>query len=209
MRKAGGSGVAVTVSLADPVPAAQWEPLPAGVRRRRTRLVEILDPAAFTDAELAGQLAVIADGRAQLAAYEAGLVAELAARRPAETDLAVDQPGHRVEGWGPDRVPAAGVSEFFADELALVLRSSTAAAVSLGERSLVLVHQLPGTWAALADGLIDEPRAKAIVKVLAGQSESVGGPVDPGIVAEVEAQALAWARAGRPRCGWPSAPLRR
>jgi hypothetical protein len=106
----------------------------------------------FTDGELAGQLAVIADARAQLAAYEAGLVAELAARRPAETDLAEDRPGHRVEGWGPDRVPAAGVGEFSADELAVLLRSSTAAAVGLGERSLVLVHQLPATWAALADG---------------------------------------------------------
>src|SRR3954452_20714287 len=102
MREAGGFGLAVTVSLPGPVPAAQREPLPAGVRRRRTRLVEILDPAAFTDAELAGQLAVIADARAQLAAYEAGLVAELAARRPAETDLAADQPG---TGWRAGVLP--------------------------------------------------------------------------------------------------------
>src|SRR3954466_10759144 len=100
MREAGGFGVAVTVSLADPVPAAQWEPLPAGVRRRRTRLVEILDPAGLTDAGLAGQLAVISVAGARVAACEAGVVAERAARRPAETDLAADQPGHRVEGWG-------------------------------------------------------------------------------------------------------------
>ena len=68
MREAGGFGVAVTVSLTNPVPRAEVEPLPAGVTRRRTRLVEILDPAGSSDAELAGQLAVIADARAQPAA---------------------------------------------------------------------------------------------------------------------------------------------
>jgi hypothetical protein len=41
---------------------------------------------------LAGELASIADVRAQLAAYEAGVVAELASRRPAVWDL----PGHQL-----------------------------------------------------------------------------------------------------------------
>jgi hypothetical protein len=170
--------VAVTVSPVRPKPRGGLEPLPVGVTRRRTRLVEVLDPAGFTDEELAGQLAVVADARAQLAAYEAGLVASFAGRRPAQTDLTGDQPGHGVEGYGPGRV-AADVSEFVADELALVTNSS-----------------LPATWEALADGLVDESRAKAIVRVLAGQSESAGGPVHPAVVAEVEAQALEWALAG-------------
>jgi hypothetical protein len=80
-----------------------------------------------------------------LAAYEAGLVAEFARRRPAQTDLTADQPGHGVEGWVPDRAPA-GVSEFFADELALVTGSSRSAAVGLAERPLALVGELPVTW---------------------------------------------------------------
>ncbi|MCZ2827937.1 HNH endonuclease signature motif containing protein [Modestobacter sp. VKM Ac-2986] len=140
-------------------------------------------------------MAAVADARAQLAAYEAVLVAELAARRPAQTDLTEDQPGHGVEGWSPARVQA-GVSEFLVDELALLRGISLAAATGLAERSLALVQELPETWAALADGLVDEPRANAIVRALAGQSQAAGGPVEPAVVAEVEAQALGWARAG-------------
>nr|WP_246405782.1 HNH endonuclease signature motif containing protein [Modestobacter versicolor] len=123
----------------------------------------------------------------------------MAARRPAQTDLTADQPGHRVEGWTAERVPV-GVSEFFADELALVKGISRTAATVLAERSLVLVHELPSTWGALADGLIDPPRATAIVKALGGQSVEAGGAVEPAVVAEVEARALAWARAGETPC---------
>jgi hypothetical protein len=183
--EAGGFGVAVTVSLPEPVPLG----------RRRARLAEVLDPAGFPDAGLVGELASIADVRSQLAAYEAGVVAELARRRPVHTDLTEDEPGHGVAGWTPDRVPV-GVSEFFADELALVMRTSQAAAVALAERSLALVRELPATLGALADGLIDLGRANAIVAALRGQSTAAGGPVSPGVVGEVEAQSLGWAVAG-------------
>jgi hypothetical protein len=142
--EAGGFGVAVTVAPADPVPAGA---------RRRSRLVEVLDPRGFPEAGLAGELGSIADVRAQLAAYEAGVVAEFAARRPVEWDLTADQRGHAVEGWLPDRAPV-GVSEFLADELALIKHISRTAAVVLAERSLVLVHELPATWGALADGAV-------------------------------------------------------
>jgi hypothetical protein len=122
-------------------------------------------------------------------------VARFAALRPATFDRGAEEPGHRVEGWVPGS-PPAGVSEFFADELAVIAGVSPNAAAGLVERSLALVHELPSTWAALADGLIDQPRANAIVKALGGQSTSAGGVVDPGVVAEVEAQAVAWASAG-------------
>ncbi|MFQ1001839.1 HNH endonuclease [Modestobacter sp. SSW1-42] len=156
---------------------------------------EVLAPELCSEDELVREMRAVADGRAQLAAYEAVLVAELAARRPAQTDLTDDQPGHGVEGWGPARV-AVGVSEFLVDELALLKGISLGAATGLAERSLALVRELTATWAALADGLVDEPRANAIVRALAGQSQSAGGPVEPAVVAEVEAQALAWAQAG-------------
>ena len=68
-----------------------------------------------------------------------------------------------------------GVSEFFADELALVRGVSRTAATVLAERSLVLVHELPVTWAALTASVIDEARATAIVRVLGGQSSDAGG----------------------------------
>jgi hypothetical protein len=60
----------------------------------------------------------------------------------------------------------------------------------------VLTGQLQSTWHALADGLIDEPRAKAICAALGGQSVDAGGAVDAAVVAEVEGQALTWAVAG-------------
>ncbi|MFQ1002744.1 HNH endonuclease signature motif containing protein [Modestobacter sp. SSW1-42] len=190
----GGYGVGLTVvDRAESLPA--WAPPPPGVTRRRTRLSEVLAPESCSEEELVREMRAVADGRAQLAAYEAVLVAELAARRPAQTDLTDDQPGHSVEGWGPARV-AVGVSEFLVDELALLKGISLGAATGLAERSLALVRELPATWAALADGLVDQPRANAIVRALAGQSQSAGGPVEPAVVAEVEAQALAWARAG-------------
>ncbi|WP_448616566.1 HNH endonuclease signature motif containing protein [Modestobacter sp. URMC 112] len=198
MFEADGYRVAVTVSPVVSALPDDWDPVPAGVVRRRSRLVEVLDPARASDRGLVRELGSIADLRAQLAAYEAGVVAELAARRPAETDLTADRPGHGVDGWVPDGVRAAGVSEFFADELATVMRTSQAAAVGLAERSLALVRELPATWGALADGLVDPARATAIVRALAGQSTSAGGPVDPAVVTAVEAQAIGWAVAGEP-----------
>ncbi|MCZ2839467.1 HNH endonuclease signature motif containing protein [Modestobacter sp. VKM Ac-2985] len=149
----------------------------------------------MSDAGLAGELRAVVDIGAQLAAYEAVVVAELARRRPVEWDLTEEQPGHGVEGWLPDRVPV-GVGEFLADELALLKGISRTAATLLAERSLVWVRELPATWAALADSLIDPPRATAIAKALGGQSVDAGGGVEPAVVAEVEAQALGWAVAG-------------
>ena len=151
--------------------------------------------AGMGSSGLVGELGALADGRAQFAAYEAMVVARFAALRPAGADRGEAEPGHRVAGWTPEE-PPAGVSEFFADELALVKGISVNAAVSLIDRSLALVHQLPATWAALADSLIDEARANAIVKALAGQSTDADGHVDPAVVAEVEAQAVEWALAG-------------
>jgi len=193
--EAGGFGVAVTVAAVEPYRPEGWGPVPAGVTRRRSRLTDLLDPGGFSDAGLVGELQAIGDGRSQFAAYEAVVVAGLAARRPVETDLSEGQPGHGVEGWVPGRVPV-GVSEFFADELAAIKGISRTAATVLAERSLVLVHELPATWGALADGLVDEPRAAAIVAALGGQSAAAGGPVEPVVVGEVEAQALGWAIAG-------------
>jgi hypothetical protein len=190
----GGYGVGLTV-VDRAEPRAAWAPPPPGVTRRRTRLSEVLAPELCSEDELVREMRAVADGRAQLAAYEAVLVAELAARRPAQTDLTDDRPGHGVEGWAPTRVPV-GVSEFLVDELAVLKGISLSAATGLAERSLALVRELPATWEALADGLVDEPRANAIVRALAGQSQSAGGPVEPAVVAEVEAQALEWARAG-------------
>ncbi|WP_222265030.1 hypothetical protein [Modestobacter marinus] len=139
----GGFGVAVTVAPVSVLLAGDEPPVP--VVRRRSRLTEVLHPAGVVDARLVGELAAIADVRAQLAT---------------------------------------------------ITRSSRTAAVGLAERALVWVRELPAIWHALADGLIDEPRARAIAAALGGQSTDAGGVVDPAVVAEVEAQAIGWAVAG-------------
>ena len=195
MFEAGGFGVALTVAHAQPFDPDSWGPTSPGVTRRASRLTDVLDVRRFDDADFVRELTAVGVARAKLAAYEAALVAGFAARRPRQHDLTEDQPGHGVEGYLPDRAPV-GVSEFVADELAVVAGISRTAATVLTERSLALRRELPDTWAALADGLIDPPRAHAIVRALGGQSVDAGGRVDPGVVAEVEGQAVGWAVAG-------------
>ncbi|SDY18303.1 hypothetical protein SAMN05661080_02607 [Modestobacter sp. DSM 44400] len=195
MFEAVGFRVTVTVSPAAPLSLEHPGDAPAGAERRPSRLTDLLDPSGFDDQGLAGELAAVRRGKAQLAAYEAAVVAELTSRRPDDADLTDEQPGHAGEGWVPDRVPT-GVSEFLPDELALLVGCSRAAAVGLAERSVAMVREVPGVWEALADGRIDEPRARAIVSVLRGQSVGAGGPVAAAVIAEVAARAVERAAAG-------------
>ncbi len=189
MELAGEWGLAL--SLEPRVPEPPEPPPPAGVSRRRTRLTEILRPGGFDDARCATELVALADLRAQLDAYQLAVVKRLAELRPDLWDLTPDDPGGRVEGWVPART-FAGVTEFFADELALILNCTRTRAHNLANCALVLLEQLPATWEALADGRIDLTRAAALVKVLGWQHEHV----DPAVVAAVEREALGWAIAG-------------
>jgi len=154
------------------------------------RLSEVLDPAWLDDVACASEMRAVAAMRARLDAYEVGVVARLADLRP---DLWQDRddPGQGVDGWSAQR-GFSGVSEFFVDEVALVLGISRTRAHTVANTALVLVHQLPATWNALADGLIDLPRARALVAVLGWQQPDVA----PEVIAAVEAEALAWAISG-------------
>jgi Domain of unknown function (DUF222) len=188
----GGFGVGVTVTPLDVEP---WpvEFLPAGVSARPTRLGEMMPVAARTDAEIAVEVRRVQQLEARLAAYTAELVAELAARRPDSLDRQLGEPGAASPDWlpGPGREAATGVSEFFADELAVILNCSRTAATRLADTAALLTARLPGTWAALADGLLDWPRARA----LAAELLEPAGEVEPRLLAEVEAAVLP--RAGR------------
>src|SRR4051812_20899393 len=128
--------------------------------------------AARTRAERALELERVNRVEGQIAAYKAELVAGKAA----------DSPGDA--GADDDRLP--GVDEFFPDELALTLSCSRAAASTLAEQSVTLVERLPATWAALADGRLDWPRARALARELDWPAREV----DPAVVAEVEAAVL-------------------
>ena len=192
METGGWFGVSVALvampggpSLPDP------DDLPPGVVARRSRLSEVVQPEFFDDETVAGELQRLGDARAQLAAYEVSLVVRLAALRPDLWDLAPDQPGAATDGWVPGRT-FTGITEFFVDELALVLGCSRARAHRLADTSLVLWHQLPATWAALADSRIDWARAQVIATVLGWQTPQV----PPEVIAAVEELAIAWAAAG-------------
>jgi hypothetical protein len=157
-------GVGVTVASLHPDP---WpEVLPAGVvSSRPSRLGDLLSVAVMTPAQKAVQLQRVQEAKSVLAAYEAELVVGLAGDSPATVDRRRGQVGAASEEWAEDLLDE-DVSEFFADELALVLNCSRTAATQLWEQATTLRKRLPATWAALADGWLDWPRARAVAAEL-------------------------------------------
>ena len=79
-----------------------------------------------------------------------------------------------------------GYSEFLPDEVALIMNCSRAEATKLTEAALILVHGLSDTWAALADGGLNWPRARAI----AAEIVRHGPELEAHVLAEVEAVVL-------------------
>src|SRR3954468_8129450 len=156
-------GVGVTVAELVPTP---WDVVvPAGVVSRPSRMGELLPVALMTPEQKAAQLQRVEEAEAVLAAFKAELVVGLAADRPATGDRRPGQTGAASGEWAAELLDA-GVSEFFPDELASVLNCSRTAATSLWEQSTTLRRRLPATWAALADGWLDWPRARAIAAEL-------------------------------------------
>ncbi|HEX2289909.1 MAG TPA: DUF222 domain-containing protein, partial [Pseudonocardiaceae bacterium] len=74
------------------------------------------------------------------------------------------------------------MSQFFTSELAMVLNCGRRTAANLALRAWTYREQLPATWAALAAGTLDEPRAKVLADVL--------GLTSPALARAVEAQLL-------------------
>ena len=184
MFPSGAFGVGVTVAaLHAAVPDDLI--LPAGVVQRPSRLGELLPVERMTPEQKAANLQLVAQAEAQVAAFKAELVVGLAADRPATGDRRSGQPGAASGEWAAELLDAS-VSEFFPDELALILNSSRAGATRLWERCSTLRLRLPRTWAALADGELDWPRARAI-------AEELGWPArdsTPAVLSAVEAVVL-------------------
>ena len=182
-------GVGVTVAELSPAP---WDdvPLPAGVVSRPSRLGDLLPVDMMTPEQKAAQLQRVEQAEAVLAAFKAELVVGLAADRPASGDRQRGQTGAASGEWAAQLLDA-DVSEFFPDELALVLNCSRTAATQQWERSTTLRRRLPATWAALADGWLDWPRARAIAAELGWPARE--SPDD--VLAAVEAVVLPQATA--------------
>src|SRR4051812_25255538 len=181
-------GVGVTVERVLPAPWEEEVVLPAGVVSRPSRLGELLPVESMRHEQKAAQLQRVLEAEAMLAGYKAELVVGLAADRPAKVDRRRGQVGAASEQWADD-VLDEDVSEFFADELAMILNCSRTAATQLWEHSTTLRRRLPATWAALADGCLDWPRARAIAAELGWPARET--PDD--VVAAVEAVVLPWA----------------
>jgi hypothetical protein len=193
----GDFGVGVMALDTRPFPAGALSPgvaepadlLPPGVVERPARLGELMPVAWRSDTELAGELQRITRAEAQLAAWKAEVVMGLAARRPADEDRAPDEPGAASPGWMSSwdwETVTLGVGEFFCDELATIMNSSRAAATTLFEQSATLLGRLRSTWAALADGRLDWPRARKIAAELGWAARET----DPAVIREVEAAIL-------------------
>ena len=176
-------GVGVTVSSLAPDP---WEevPLPAGVASSRpSRIGDLLPVAWMTAEQKATQLQRVQQAKSVLAAYEVELVVGLADDRPSRDDRR-GQVGAASGEWADDLLDE-DVSEFFADELALVLNCSRTAATTQWEVSATLFKRLPRTWAALADGALDWPRARAIAAELGWPARETPDEVLAGVEAVV------------------------
>ncbi|MGY1771338.1 HNH endonuclease [Blastococcus sp. SYSU D00813] len=118
--------------------------------------------------------------RARLAAYEAELVLGLADESLDTEDPPAGARGSRG-GWSAER-QLPGISEFFPAELGLVLNCGRGTAANLAIRAWTWRANLPGTFAALAAGVLDEARGKALAEVLEH--------ADPDIARRVEAALL-------------------
>src|SRR5947209_9511967 len=135
----------------------------------------------LTRRQKAAELARVQQRRAMDAAYEAELVLGLADDTPDTLDPPAGSPGARSRGWAPD-AELPGVSEFFVPELAVTLNCGRITATKRARRAWTWQHSLPATFAALAAGEIDEPRAAALAEAVAH--------VAPALAREVEARLL-------------------
>ncbi|MGY2128447.1 DUF222 domain-containing protein [Blastococcus sp. SYSU DS0617] len=177
MAVGGGFAVGVTVVPVDAAPSP-WEQADSEPPGRVERLGAWL-PRRRSSSESARLMQQVTVAEAQLAALKCELALDIAADRPAPVDPRPGEAG--AAGAGPD-----GVSEFVLDELALILNASRTAAVTLLDQAQIFASRLPATWAELAAGRLDWPRARAIAAELGRPADDS----DPAVVAAVERAVL-------------------
>ncbi|SEP19925.1 HNH endonuclease signature motif containing protein [Trujillonella endophytica] len=132
--------------------------------------------------QLAVELGRVVAQEAQLAAYKAELVLGLADLSPEADDPPPGVRGGRGS-WGAAARPE-GVSEFLPAELSMVLNCGRGAAARLIGRAFTYRTRLPGTWGALAVGVLDEPRAKVLAEVCEQASPEVARAVEAELLQE-------------------------
>src|SRR3954452_3223671 len=114
----------------------------------------------------AAPLQLLQRQRAQAAAHEAEFILRLAELCPDAEDPPPDHPGAKKTYWRSARSEFPGASEFFVDELAMVLGVGRGTAAHKAARAFTWRDKLPGTFTALKRGEIDERRAQILADVL-------------------------------------------
>ena len=186
MFEGNGFGVGLTINQLHAPPSPLFELGRAGADWHPTRLGELMPVASRDDAGLGEEMRRVNIADSRLWAYRLEMVAQLAARRRDTLDRVPGQPGAAAPGWATTSWVLNGFSEFLPDEVALIMNCSRAEATKLTEAALVLVHGLSDTWAALADGELNWPRARAI----AAEIVRHGPELEARVLAEVEAVVL-------------------
>ena len=118
----------------------------------------------------------------------------LADDTPDTLDPPSDHPGAKKCSWAPD-TELPGVSEFFTAELAVVPNCGRGTASHLAQRAWTYRESLPATHAALADGVLDEPRAKVLADVLAHAAPAIARAVEGQVLREATGLSLGRLRA--------------
>lgn len=163
--------------------------------RQPGRLGELLPVSKRTAADIADELGRISTAEAQLAGYKAELVAGLSRLRPDSLDRASGSGGSGSDRWVSGRACLPGVSEFFSDELAMILNSGRMYAGALAVDCVTVVDQLPQTHAAVADGVLDWSRARILAEMLGERPASVIAAVEAEVVPEAAGLSLRLLRA--------------
>lgn len=180
-----GFGVGLTVHQLDaPGLTSDAGRVPSG--RRPARLGEVMPVSARGPAGLGLEMRRANVAEAQLWAYRAEMVTQLAFSRRADCDRPQGTPGAKVPGWAQSCWVLESFSDFLPDEVALIMNCSRGEATRFLSVSLTLTHRLADTWAALADGSLNWARARAI----ADEVLRHGPDVDPHTVTTVEAVVL-------------------
>ena len=123
---------------------------------------------------------------ARQTALRARAVAAFAASRPSSADRAQGERGAMsAERWAARPEVLQGVSEWATQELVIALSLSAAAAQVLLERSLTLVHRLPGTLDALEAGALHPGHLWPLL-------DKVAPITDDAVRAQLKADLLAW-----------------
>lgn len=150
-------------------------------------------PAGLEDADLIEAMREWERLAAWVAAGQLAVIAELARRRPRDC---VSGRAGRTDRGDP---AAPEISEFAVDEVAAALRLSRPAAGIRLQLAVELAGRLSGTAVALRDGVIDVPKARAVVDAVVALDDATAVAVEQRVLPRAGGQTVGQLRASLSR----------